>query len=226
MFTDAVLPIVATTFFLAGLSALLILLLRILAELKIDPRGNRRIWQVASWRVDMKRALAIVMAIGLIGCASITSWVNRELRLYSPVIPGIPLGTITVMQERGMLPRLVYSSIDKEGREALEVFPVRDATYRMKGERIRWAPQLHFLGLDEHFKISQIEFYPSDGADAGRLTFSVDVRRGSTVLYQRLVQFHDWLPFVEVDSIQTDAWSADLNYSRNLYLFSNKIVSR
>lgn len=226
MITDAVLPIVATSFFLAGVSALLILLLRILKELKIDPKANRRIWEVASWKVDLKRGLAILMAVGLIAVASLTSWVNRELRLYSPVVPGIPLGTITVMEERGKLPRLVYSSIDKEGREALEVFPVRDATYRMKGERIRWASELNFLGLAEHFKISQIEFYPKSRDNSGRSTFSVDVRRGSTALYQRLVQLHDWLPFVEVDSIQTEIWNADVNYSRNLYLFSNQIVSR
>lgn len=225
MISDAVLPIVATTFFLAGISLLLILLLRILGDLKIDPRG-RKIWEVATWKVDVRRGLTILAAILLIGMASLTSWVNRELRLYSPVVPGIPLGTITVMHERGMLPRLVYSSIDREGREALEVFPVRDATYRMKGERIRWASQLRFLGLGEHFKISQVEFYPRDDVAAKRSTFSVDVRRGSSTLYQRLTEYGKWFPFVQVDSIQTEVWSADDDYSRNLYLFSSQIVSR
>jgi hypothetical protein len=157
--------------------------------------------------------------------ASLTFWVNRELRLYSPVVPGVPLGTISIMHERGMLPRLVYASTDQEGRQALEVFPVRDAVFQIEGESIRWSRALRFLGLGEHFKLSRIEFYRETRSVPGQSTYSVDVRQGPSELFRRIEQWHRWLPFVEVDTLTTDVWDAAAEYSRPIYIHSDRIVS-
>lgn len=225
MLYDAILPILATTFFLVGVGALLFLLLNIIRSLRGESR-TRRPGSVTGWRVDLRRGLAILVAIGMIGLGNLTFWVNSQMRLYTPVMPGLPLGTITVMKKSGSLPRVVYASIDREGREALEVFPARDTRFRLVGERIRWAPGLSYFGLGEHFKLSRIDFYPQDGLDTARSTFGIEVRQGSTSLFQRIIQFDDWLPIVSADSITTPVWDAGTEYSRNIYLSSDAIVSR
>lgn len=225
MLYDAILPILAATFFLVGVGALVLLMLNILRELRDDPR-NRRLANAVKWRIDLKRAVVIVLAVGLIGAANVTFWVNGQLRLYSPVVPGIPLGTITIMQESGSLPRLVYSSIDREGREALEVFPVRDANFRLKGEVIRWSPALKYFGLGDHFKVSRIDFYPLSDTAGTNVTFGVNVRQGSSSLFQRIVWLHNWLPFVDVDTMETGVWNANGEYSRNIYLYSDRLVAK
>ncbi len=225
MLYDAILPILATTFFLIGIGALLLLLLNIFRSIRGDSR-NRRSGSLSGWRVDLRRGIAIMVAIGMIGMANLTFWINGQMRLYTPVMPGLPLGTITVIQKSGSLPRVVYASIDREGREALEVFPARDTRFRLVGERIRWAPALSYFGLGDHFKLSRIDFYPQDGSDTARSTFGIEVRQGSTNLFQRIIQFDDWLPIVSADSITTPVWDAGTEYSRNIYLNSDQIVSR
>ena len=222
MLSDAILPIFAATIFLCGLSVLLLLWINIFREIR-DDRRNRGI---PTWRVDLRRGFAIVVALLMIGGGNLTFWVNRQLRLYSPVIPGVPLGTISIMHERGMLPRLVYSSTDREGRPALEVLPVRDTEFRLRGERIHWSRHLRFLGLDDHFKLSQIEFFPAHGSIPGRSSYAVDVSQGTTTLFDRLGQWGNWLPFVDTDTLSTELWDAETEYSRNLYLNSDRIVSR
>jgi len=225
MFYDAILPILATTFFLVGVGALLLLMLNILRELRADQR-NRRLINAVKWRIDLKRGIVLIGAIGVIVASNITFWVNSQLRLYSPVVPGLPLGTITIMHESGSLPRLVYASIDREGREALEVFPVRDANFRLKGEVIRWSPTLKYFGLGEHFKLSRIDFYPLSDPDGVNATYGVNVRQGSSGLFQRLVELNSWLPFVEVDTMETSIWDANAEYSRNIYLYADRLVAK
>lgn len=225
MLYDAILPILATTFFLIGIGALVLLFLNIVRSLKGDNR-NRRMGLIPAWRVDLKRGLAIAAAIGMIALGNLVFWLNDQMRLYSPVMPGLPLGTITVMQKSGSLPRVVYASIDREGREALEVFPVRDAKFRLVGERLRWTPALRYLGLGEHFKLSRIDFYPQEGSDTSQSTFGVEVRQGSSTLFQRIVQLGHWIPIVVADSITTPLWDASSEYSRNIYLSSDRIVSQ
>ncbi|MBD3297325.1 MAG: hypothetical protein GF341_01625 [candidate division Zixibacteria bacterium] len=225
MLYDAILPILATTFFLIGVGALLLLFLNIIRSLRSDSRAKRP-GSMPGWRVDLRRGIAIVVAIGMIGLANVTFWINGQMRLYTPVMPGLPLGTITVIKKSGSLPRVVYASIDREGREALEVFPARDTKFRLVGERIRWAPALSYFGLGDHFKLSRIDFYPQDGPDTARSTFGIEVRQGSTSLYQRILQFEGWLPIVSADSITTPVWDASSEYSRHIYLNSDQIVSR
>lgn len=225
MLYDAILPILATSLFLIGIGALVLLFLNIVRSLRGDNR-NRRMGLIPGWRVDLKRGMAIAVAIGLIAFGNLIFWVNSQMRLYSPVMPGLPLGTITVMQKSGSLPRVVYASIDREGREALEVFPVRDARFRLVGERIRWAPALQYLGLGDHFKLSRIDFYPQEGLGSSESTFGVEVRQGSSTLFRRIVQFGSWIPIVAADSITTPVWDAGSEYSRNIYLSSDRIVSR
>jgi hypothetical protein len=152
--------------------------------------------------------------------------VNRQLRLYSPVVPGVPLGTITIMRENGMLPRLVYASTDREGRPTLEVLPVRDAEFRLRGERIRWSGHLKWLGLDDHFKLSRIEFFHAHGSAVGQSSYTIDVRQGSTTLFDQLNRWGGWLPFVEVDTVSTELWDANTEYSRSIYLNPDRIVAR
>lgn len=222
MLSDAILPIFAATIFLAGVCTLLLLWVNIFREM----RGERRIRSMPTWRIDMRRALAIVLALGMIAAGNFTFWVNRQLRLYSPVVPGVPLGTITIMHERGMLPRLVYASTDREGRPALEVLPVRDAEFRLRGERIRWSRHLKWLGLDDHFKLSRIEFFPAHGSAMGQSSYTIDVRQGSTTLFDQLNRWGGWLPFVEVDTVSTELWEAVTEYSRSIYLNPDRIVAR
>jgi hypothetical protein len=135
------------------------------------------------------------------------------------------MGTISIMHEQGMLPRLVYASTDQEGRQALEVFPVRDAVFRLRGEAIRWAPSLRILGLGEHFKLSRIEFYPKGKSAPGQSTYAVDVRRGPTDLFRHIQRLHKWLPFVEAETLDTDVWDAAYEYSRPIYLTPDRIVT-
>lgn len=222
MLSDAILPIVATAIFLAGSCILLLLWVNIFREMK----GERRLRGIPTWKIDVRRALAIVVALGMIGTSNLIFWVNSQLRIYSPVVPGVPLGTVTIMHESGMLPRLVYASTDREGRPGLEVFPVREAEFRLQGERIRWSGHLKWLGLGDHFKLSRIEFYPETGPELGESSYAVDVRQGSTTLFDQLERWGKWIPFVRVDTVSTELWNADAEYSRSIYLNPDRIVSR
>jgi hypothetical protein len=222
--SDAILPVVGSALFLTGLCVLLLLLISILREIRRDSR-TRRTNPRAFWRIDLRRAVWLLLAVACIASANLTFWVNQELRLYSPVVPGVPLGTISIMYQEGMLPRLVYASTDQEGRQALEVFPVRDAVFRLRGEAIRWAPSLHFLGLGEHFKLSRIEFYPKDNYGPGQSTYAVDVRKGPTDLFRQIQRLQKWLPFVKVETLDTDVWDASHEYSRPIFLTSDHIVT-
>lgn len=224
MLSEAILPVIAAAFFLVGVAILLFLILNILRAMRVDLRGRRR--DFPHLVVDLRRALALLCALTLIGAANLTFWVNGQLRLYSPVIPGVPLGTISVFNVKNGPPRLVCTSLDRKGREALEVFPVRDAAFSLEGERIQWSPSLRFLGLDDHFKLSRIEFFPSNPSDASRSSFSVDVRQGSTDLFRYASDYRRWLPFVRVDSVHTGRNDATREYSRYLYLDSGQIVVR
>ncbi len=222
MLSDAILPILAATIFLAGVCTLLLLWVNIFREM----RGERRIRNIPTWKIDLRRAIVIILALGMIGAGNLTFWVNRQLRLFSPVVPGVPLGTITIMHESGMLPRLVYASSDREGRPALEVLPVRDAEFRLRGERIRWSRHLRWLGLDDHFKLSRIEFYPETGSVLGQSSYAVDVRQGTTSLFDQLQRWDAWLPLVQIDTVSTEIWNAGTEYSRSIYLNPDRIVSR
>jgi hypothetical protein len=222
--SEAILPVIATAFFLTGVSILVFLILNIFRAMRVDFRGRRH----ASPRlvVDLRRALALLGALILIAAANLTFWVNGQLRLYSPVMPGVPLGTISVFNLKTGTPRLVCTSLDRQGREALEVFPVQDALFTLQGERIQWAPSLRFFGLDDHFKLSRIEFYPRNPSDPGHSTFTVDVRQGSTDLFRWARDYKKWFPFVHVESVQTGRNDATCEYSRYLYLDSGQIVVR
>lgn len=222
MLSDAILPIFAATIFLSGICVLLLLWVNIFREIRSDRRSRG----LPTWRIDLRRGVAIVTALMMIGGGNLTFWVNRQLRLYSPVIPGVPLGTISIMREQGMLPRLVYSSTDREGRPALEVLPLRDAEFRLRGERIQWSRHLRFLGLDDHFKLSRIEFFPAQGSFPPQSSYAVDISQGSTTLFDRLGRWGEWLPFVDTDTLTTDLWDAETEFSRNIYLSSDRIVSR
>jgi hypothetical protein len=222
--SDAILPVIAATFFLAGVAILLFLILNIFRAMRLDFRGRR--WVYPRLVVDLRRAVALLAALIFIGAANLTSWVNNQLRLYSPIVPGVPLGTISVYSAKNASPRLVYTSIDRQGREAVEVFPVRDVVFSLEGERIEWSSSLRFLGLDDHFKLDRIEFFPRHTADSGRSSFIVDVRQGSTDLFRFLRDHQRWLSFVHVDSLQTERNDATKEYSRYLYLDSGSIVVR
>lgn len=222
MLSDAILPIFAAAIFLAGVCILLLLWVNIFREM----RGDRRVRTTPTWRIDLRRAVAIILALGMIGAGNLTFWVNSQLRLFSPVVPGVPLGTITIMHESGMLPRLVYASADREGQPGLEVFPVREAEFRLQGERIRWSKHLKWLGLDDHFKLSRIEFYPETGTVLEKSSYAVEVRQGSTTLFNQLQRWGKWLPIVQIDTVSTELWNADAEYSRSIFLNPDRIVSR
>jgi hypothetical protein len=220
--SDAILPILAAAIFLAGVCILLLLWVNIFREM----RGERRMRVGPTWRIDLRRAIAIIVALGMIATANVVFWVNTQLRLYSAVVPGVPLGTITIIHESGMLPRLVYASTDREGRPGLEVFPMREAEFRLQGERIRWSRHLKWLGLDDHFKLSRIEFFPATGKILSKSSYAVDVRQGPTTLFDQLERWKSWFPFVQIDTVSTELWNADSEYSRSIYLNPDRIVSR
>ncbi len=222
---DAILPVVASAIFLIGVSILIFIILNIFRSMRLDSRGRRRLSR--GWLTDFRRALSLLAALVLIGFGNLTFWVNSELRLYSPVVSGVPLGTISIFQAKGGSPRLVYGSLDREGREALEVFPVHDATFQLEGERIQWSPRLRSLGLGDYFKLCRIDFFPQTKAKAvlDRATFSVEVRQGSTDLFHYISAGRRWLSFVQVDTLRTGG-DATGDYSRYLYVDSGRIVIR
>ncbi|MBI5867419.1 MAG: hypothetical protein HZB43_03885 [candidate division Zixibacteria bacterium] len=224
MLSEAILPVIASAFFLVGVSILVFLILNIFRAMKVDSRGRRRTFPRLV--VDLRRAFVLLTALLLIGTANTTFWVNSQLRLYSPVVPGVPVGTISVFNLKTGSPRLVCTSLDRQGREALEVFPVRDAAFTLEGERIQWAPSLKFLGLDDHFKLSRIEFFPKTPVDSGHSSFAVDVRQGSSDLFRWARDHKKWLPFVQINSVRTPRNDATKEYSRYLYLDSGLIVVR
>ena len=224
MLSEAILPVFAAALFMVGVSILLFLILNIVRAMRVDFRGRRR----ASPRlvVDLRRALAVLIALMFIGVGNLTFWVNGQLRLYSPIMPGVPLGTISVFNDKGGTPRIICTSLDRKGHEAMEMFPVRDAVFTLEGERIRWSPSLRFLGLDDHFKLSRIAFFPRHPSDTRHSSFIIDVRQGSTSLFRYARDYQEWLPFVQVESVQTDWNDATCEYSRYLYIDSGRIVVR
>jgi hypothetical protein len=222
---DAFLPVIAIALFLTGLATLLVLLVQILRTARLNRREKRH--RLIGWQSDLRRAVAIIAALMAIGTGNLIFWLNGELRLYTPVYPDVPLGMISVLRAEEALPRLVYSTPDHEGREALEVFPVRDAAFQLSGERIRWSRQLAALGLADFFKVTRIEFLPKESIPrptGSTPTFSVDVSQGSTSLFAQLRAWDRWLPFVEVDSLATIPYDARREYSGHLFIDSAQLV--
>ncbi len=224
---DAILPVLATAFFLAGLGALIILLAQILRIARLSKREKK--YRLVGWQSDLRRALLVVGALCLIALGNTIFWTNRQLRLYTQTYPGTPVGMISVLRPDGArnLPRLVLSTTDEQGKQAFEVFPVRDAMFRITGERIRWARSLEGFGLTDFFKVTRLEFLPKELEVAeGKTPFFVDVRQGSTGLYNQIRKWDDWLPFVSVDSLNSLPYQAQGEYSVQLYIDSTAIILR
>jgi|CXWL01.1.fsa_nt_gi hypothetical protein len=224
---DAILPILAAAFFLGGLTALVILLLQILRLARLS--GREKKYRLVGWQSDLRRAALIACAIVAIAGGNLVFWVNRELRLYSPVYQGMPVATVAILRPESLktLPRLVYSASGHEGGEAYEVFPVRDAKFRMSGERIRWSRHLSGLGLADFFKATTLEFLPKSGTpDATKPHYVVDVRQGSSALFERLRRYQKWLPFVVADTMATTPLDARVEFSASIYIDSTGLVLR
>lgn len=222
---DAILPVLATAFFLAGFGGLCILLLQILRIARLSKREKK--YHLVGWQSDARRALVVIGALCAIALANMVFWMNRELRLYSPTYPGTPVGMVSILRPEGIktLPRLVLSTNDEQGKQAFEVFPVRDAMFRLRGERIRWAGSLSSLGLTDFFKVTRLEFLPSDLVpDSGNTPFFVDVRRGSTGLFAGIRRWDRWLPFVSADSLTSMPYRAEGEYSVQLFIDSTAII--
>ncbi|MEW5702220.1 MAG: hypothetical protein AB1792_08330 [Candidatus Zixiibacteriota bacterium] len=226
MSSDTFLPIFGMALFLAGMATLLVLLVQIIRLARLGRREKR--YRLIGWQSDLRRIVAVCVALmGILG-GNLMFWLNGELRLYTPVYPGVPLGMVSVLRTGDRLPRLVCSTTDHEGRAAFEVFPVRDAKFQLRGERICWSRQFAALGMQDFFKVTQIQFLPagatSDGPFGNRPTFSVNVTQGSTTLFARLRQWDRWLPFVRVDSLVTVPYDAAHEYSGSLFLDSVQLV--
>ena len=224
---DAILPVLATAFFLVGLGGLCILLVQILRLARLSKREKK--YRLVGWQSDLRRALMIVGALCTIALGNVIFWTNRQLRLYTPTYPGTPVGMVSVLKPEGVksLPRLVFSTTDEQGNQAFEVFPVRDAMFRITGERIRWSRKLEGFGLTDFFKVTRLEFLPKDLAiESGKTPFFVDVRQGSTGLYKQLRRYDGWLPFVSVDSLTSMPYQAQGEYSVQLYIDSTAIILR
>lgn len=224
---DAILPVLATALFLAGLGALAILLVQILRIARLSKREKK--YRLTGWQSDARRAVLVVGALATIALGNVVFWTNRQLRLYTPTYPGTSVGMISVMKPDGSrnLPRLVLSTTDEQGNQAYEVFPVRDAMFRITGERIRWSKKLEGFGLTDFFKVTRLEFLPKDlEVEAGKTPFFVDVRQGSTGLYDRIRSWDEWLPFVSVDSLRSLPYQAQGEYSVQLFIDSTAIILR
>jgi hypothetical protein len=185
--------------------------------------------RLVGWQSDARRALLVVVALCTIALGNTIFWTNRQLRLYTPTYPGTPVGMISVLRPESAknLPRLVLSTTDEQGKQAFEVFPMRDVMFRITGERIRWSRRLEGLGLSDFFKVTRLEFLPKNLAlDSGKTPFFVDVRQGSTGLFTNLRRFDDWLPFVSVDSLNSLPYQAKGEYSVQLYIDSSAIILR
>lgn len=224
---DAILPVLATAFFLAGLGALVILLAQILRIARLSKREKK--YRLTGWQSDARRALLVVCALATIALGNVVFWTNRQLRLYTPTYPGTSVGMISVMKPDGArnLPRLVLSTTDEQGNQAYEVFPVRDAMFRLSGERIRWSKKLEGLGLTDFFKVTRLEFLPKSlEVDSGKTPFFVDVRQGSTGLYNQIRSWDEWLPFVSIDSLHSLPYQSQGEYSVQLFIDSTAIILR
>jgi len=215
----------AAAFFTAGLLTLAFLFMRILRSARRTERERR--YAASPWRSDLNRALAVVAALAAIGLANGTFWLNSQLRLYTPVSPNMPLGMVSVLKTEANLPRLVLSTLDDNGREIYEVFPVRDATFRVHGERIRWSQYLAPLGFDDFFKVTRVEFFPPTGSTVAMApTFHADVRCGSTSLFVRLAGSASWLPFVEAEALSTPAYGTEGEFAVHMVLDSTGLALR
>lgn len=224
---DAILPVLATALFLIGLGGLLILLLQILRLARLSRREKK--YHLIRWQSDFRRAIIIGGSLVAIALGNMIFWTNRQLRLYSPIYTGTPVGMISVLKPDGprTLPRLVYSTTDEEGNQAFEVFPVRNAMFRVSGERISWSRRLAGFGLTDFFKVTRLEFLPKEVVgDTAKHPFFVDVRQGSTGLFQRLAEYDSYLPFVEVGTVVSMPYNAEVEYSAYVYLDSVALILR
>jgi hypothetical protein len=132
---------------------------------------------------------------------------------------------VGVINETDGLPRLVFSSIDRHGREIYEIVQVRDSAFRISGERIHWAPMLASLGLDDFAKVTEVSFHPEP--KSGMLTpatYHAAVRSGPTRLYKQLGRFRKWLPFVEVQPLQSPPYNATDEFSAQLFVDTTGIT--
>jgi hypothetical protein len=219
----AFLPVIAATLFIVGILALGFLLWQILRSARMTDRERK--YQTGIWRSDVRRAAAVVGGLLVIGVANLVFWLSSELRAFSPVAPGLPIGMVGVINESDGVPRLVFSSIDRHGREIYEIVPVRDAAFRIAGERIHWAPILASLGLDDFAKVTEVSFHPEprDGVLTSA-TYHTNIRSGPTRLYRQLGRFRKWLPFVEVQRLQSPPYNSNEEFSAQLFVDTTGIT--
>jgi hypothetical protein len=137
------------------------------------------------------------------------------------------LGAVSIIKTDRSLPRFIYSTLSTDGREAYEVFPVKDASFRLHGERIHFIGPLAVLGLGDFFKVTHIEFLPPETDGVSRApTFRADVRQGSSTLFTRLESVDSWLPFADVERFTTPTYDAGGEFVVNLHLDDGELVLR
>ena len=88
------LPIIAGLLFSVGVIFLIFLTVRILRNAHQTERERR--YQASAWRSELRRLIAVVAGIAMIGLANLTFWVNSELKLYGQSSPGFPLGAVSM----------------------------------------------------------------------------------------------------------------------------------
>ena len=215
------LPIIGATLFGAGLLSLVSVLGYQVWTLYHPRDRNRTFYKHTA---DIARLSAVLGGLVFVLAGEMTFWVGNQLRHYQLVQPGRALCTLDIYTPADRLPRLVYSIVDEQGRELVEVFPVKKAKMKVLGELIEWPSWMSRLGLSKHFKLTKVEFIRPGFAPDSADTFSTAIHQGSMLLFQRLSHFPKGLSVALTKTFETPLLTADSNFSYRVFLRGDQLV--
>jgi hypothetical protein len=217
------LAIIAAALFAIGILTLLILLIRLAYIIYTSTDRSR---QRSRKRVEYTHLMIVLSALVVVFAAQSIFWISGQLRNYQVVYPGKALCSLDLYTPADRLPRLIYSIVDEEGNELVEVFPVRDARVRLSGEIITWPPLFKRLGLGTFFKLTNVEFVRTDSISDTTEEFVTPIHQGSMPLFRRLSGWPGWLSIASTKTVKTPVFTADSTFSYDIYVSGDKLVLR
>ncbi len=219
--TNLHLPLIGTALFATGLLTLFYLLFHLAWSLYV---ADERTLPSRRKRVGLYRLVAMLISLILIFAGQLSFWFSSQLRNYTAIQPKTPLCTLDIYTPADHLPRLIYSTLNANGNELVEVFPMRDSRMRVTGEIIDWPEWLKKFGAERYFKLTGVEFVDIGEWGDTSATFSIAIHRGSMPIYRRLSGWPSRLSLASTKTVHTPILTADTNTAYNVVLRNDHLV--
>ncbi len=210
------LPIFGGVLFLAGLSILIYLLLRVIKTLKEEKeeKGKRR--------KGAQNVLLLILALLLLIWSRLCFWTGESLRSYQIYSPDKAAGEIVMESaERGER-YLVYGYEDRKGKRYYHRIFVQGEKCQIEAELLRWDPWLEDLGLVPAYKTVRVSFTSREEPSLKTVTFP----GADNPFWEWIRRFDKPLFFVKTRLLKSDFIDLDFDQPKELMISGDTIVVR